>query len=41
LKRQRDEGVSHVAFNPKTARRPFAKVRDELAEHVLPQFSVG
>jgi hypothetical protein len=33
--------VSHVAFNPKIACRPFAEVLDELAEHVLPQFSVG
>lgn len=37
-KRQRDEGVAHVALNPKPSRRPFADVADELATHVLPHF---
>jgi luciferase-type oxidoreductase len=37
-KRQRDEGVNHVALNPKPLRRPFADVADELATHVLPHF---
>jgi hypothetical protein len=38
LKRQRDEGVSHVAFNMKMSRRPASEVLDELADHVLPHF---
>ncbi|MBE2992509.1 LLM class oxidoreductase [Sphingomonas sp. CFBP 13603] len=37
-KRQRDEGVAHVALNPKPSRRPFADVADELATYVLPHF---
>jgi luciferase-type oxidoreductase len=37
-KRQRDEGVNHVALNPKPLQRPFAEVMDELATHVLPCF---
>ncbi|MEN2787291.1 LLM class oxidoreductase [Sphingomonas qilianensis] len=37
-KRQCDEGVNHVALNPKPLRRPFAEVADELATHVLPHF---
>ena len=37
-KRQRDEGVNHVALNPKPLQRPFAEVADELATHVLPHF---
>lgn len=41
LKRQQDEGVSHVAFNFKIARRPMVEVLDELAEYVLPEFQVG
>jgi len=36
--RQRDEGVAHVALNPKPSRRPFADVADELATYVLPHF---
>jgi luciferase-type oxidoreductase len=31
-------GVSHVAFNLKSSRRPAEQVMAELAEHVLPQF---
>ena len=38
LKRQRDEGVNHVALNPKPLKRPFAEVMDELATYVLPHF---
>jgi luciferase-type oxidoreductase len=37
-KRQRDEGVNHVALNMKTLRRPFADAVNELAEFVLPAF---
>jgi luciferase-type oxidoreductase len=37
-KRQRDEGVNHVALNPKPLQRSFAEVADELATHVLPHF---
>jgi luciferase-type oxidoreductase len=37
-KRQRDEGVGHVALNPKPLQRPFADVADELATYVLPHF---
>lgn len=37
-KRQCDEGVNHVALNPKPLQRPFAEVADELATHVLPHF---
>jgi hypothetical protein len=37
-KRQRDEGVNHVALNPKPLQRPFAEVMDELATHVLRHF---
>jgi luciferase-type oxidoreductase len=40
-KRQRDEGVSHVALNLKALRRPAAEVLDELAEHVLPLFQTS
>jgi hypothetical protein len=36
--RQRDEGVGHVALNPKPLQRPFADVADELATYVLPHF---
>ena len=38
--RQRDEGVNHVALNMKPLRRPFSEAIDELADHVLPVFSV-
>ncbi len=38
LSRQRDEGVNHVALNPKPLQRPFADVMEELAVHVLPHF---
>jgi luciferase-type oxidoreductase len=38
-KRQRDEGVNHVALNPKPSRRPFVEVAEELAEHILPHFA--
>ena len=38
LKRQRDEGVNHIALNPKPLQRPFLDVLDELASHVLPHF---
>lgn len=38
-KRQRQEGVNHVALQMKPSRRPFADVASELAEHVLPEFS--
>ncbi|MCJ2131337.1 LLM class oxidoreductase [Methylobacterium sp. E-045] len=41
LHRQRDEGVSHVAFNLKIAQRPTGDVLDELAEHVLPLFGAA
>jgi luciferase-type oxidoreductase len=37
-KRQRDEGVNHIAINPKPSRRPFADIVDELASYVLPEF---
>ncbi|HXH14783.1 MAG TPA: TIGR03571 family LLM class oxidoreductase [Sphingomonas sp.] len=37
-KRQRDEGVGHVALNPKPSRRPFTDVAEELAAYVLPHF---
>jgi luciferase-type oxidoreductase len=37
-KRQRDEGVNHVAINPKPSRRPFCDIADELAAYVLPEF---
>jgi luciferase-type oxidoreductase len=37
-KRQRDEGVSHVALNMKISRRPASEILGELAEHVLPIF---
>lgn len=40
-KRQRDEGVSHVALNMKIARRPAREILDELGEHVLPIFDVS
>ncbi|GGD26101.1 LLM class oxidoreductase [Aureimonas glaciei] len=38
-KRQRDEGVNHVALNMKPLRRPFEDAVAELADHVLPVFS--
>ncbi|WP_429258103.1 LLM class oxidoreductase [Paraburkholderia sp. GAS334] len=37
-KRQRDQGVSHVALNLRVSRRPAIDVLQELGEHVLPQF---
>jgi hypothetical protein len=37
--RQREEGVNHVALNPKPFRRPFIEVAEELAEYVLPEFA--
>lgn len=36
FKRQRDEGVNHIALNPKPLQRPFSDVVDELGCHVLP-----
>jgi luciferase-type oxidoreductase len=39
-KRQRDQGVSHVALNLKMSSRPAEDVLAELAEHVLPHFPV-
>lgn len=39
-KRQRDEGVNHVALHMKPLRRPFEDAVSELADHVLPQFAV-
>lgn len=38
-KRQRDEGVNHVALHMKPLQRPFAEALAELAEHVLPAFA--
>lgn len=38
-KRQRDEGVNHVALHMKPLQRPFADALAELAEHVLPAFA--
>ncbi|CAH1672830.1 MULTISPECIES: LLM class oxidoreductase [unclassified Chelatococcus] len=38
-KRQRDEGVNHVALHMKPLQRPFADAIAEMAEHVLPQFA--
>lgn len=35
-KRQRGEGVNHIALNMKPLQRPFAEAADELANHVLP-----
>lgn len=40
-RRQRDEGVSHVAINLRISRRPAAEVLDELATHVLPLFPLA
>lgn len=37
-KRQRDQGVGHVALHFKPQRRPAAEVIDELAHYVLPHF---
>ncbi|WGF90283.1 LLM class oxidoreductase [Marinivivus vitaminiproducens] len=37
-KRQRDEGVSHIAINLRISQRPARQVLDELGEHVLPVF---
>lgn len=36
--RQREQGVSHVALNLKSLRRPAREVLQELAEFVLPRF---
>ena len=38
-KRQRDEGVNHVALNMKPSQRPFEDALAELADHVLPAFA--
>jgi len=37
FQRQRDEGVNHVALNPKPLRRPFSDVVDEIGTYILPQ----
>ncbi|MFC7557111.1 LLM class oxidoreductase [Pseudoroseomonas wenyumeiae] len=37
-KRQRDEGVNHVALHMKPSQRPFEEVVSELAEYVLSEF---
>lgn len=37
-KRQRDEGVNHVALHMKPLRRTFSDAVAELADHVLPEF---
>jgi luciferase-type oxidoreductase len=37
-RRQRDEGVNHVALNMKPIRRPASDVMDELAAYVIPHF---
>jgi len=37
-KRQQDQGVNHVALNPKPLQRPFSDVLDELGAYVLPHF---
>jgi luciferase-type oxidoreductase len=36
--RQQEQGISHVALNFKSLRRPAAEVIDELGEHLLPVF---
>ncbi|WP_176500799.1 LLM class oxidoreductase [Sphingomonas sp. HMP9] len=38
-KRQRDEGVNHVALHMKPLQRPFADAIAEMADHVLPEFA--
>ncbi|GGH53266.1 TIGR03571 family LLM class oxidoreductase [Frigidibacter albus] len=38
-KRQRDEGVNHVALHMKPLQRPFTEAVAEFAEHVLPEFA--
>ncbi|MEG3085133.1 LLM class oxidoreductase [Sphingomonas sp. PB2P12] len=38
-KRQRDEGVNHVALHMKPLQRPFADAIAEMATHVLPEFA--
>lgn len=37
-RRQRDQGVSHVAIDLRIPRRPAAEVLDEPGTHVLPLF---
>jgi luciferase-type oxidoreductase len=36
-KRQRDEGVNHVALHMKPLQRPFADAIAEMADHILPE----
>jgi luciferase-type oxidoreductase len=36
--KQKDQGVSHVALNLKSSRRPALEVLEEMAEYVLPHF---
>jgi luciferase-type oxidoreductase len=38
-KRQREEGVNHVALQMKPSQRPFEESAAELAEYVLPEFT--
>ncbi|MNR12331.1 hypothetical protein D3C85_1286810 [compost metagenome] len=38
-KRQRDQGLSHVALNMRVSHRATKETMDELAEYVLPIFS--
>lgn len=38
-KRQRDEGVNHVALHLKPLQRPFDEAIAEIAEHILPEFA--
>ncbi|WP_229743640.1 LLM class oxidoreductase [Aliidongia dinghuensis] len=39
-RRQQDQGVSHVALNLKMSRRPTSELIDELAEYILPHFTI-
>ena len=40
-KRQRDQGVSHVAINLQISRCPAADVLDEFGTHALPLFPLN
>ncbi len=40
-KQQESQGVSHVALNFRTLRRPAQEVMDELAEYILPHFPLN